>query len=54
MTWSEIFQGIVALAFAFVIIGAALKFVFSILYRLSGGYDREIRDELQDIRERLD
>ena len=54
MIWSDIIGGFVGLLLVFVIFACALKLVGGILYRLSGGYDREIRDELRDIRERLE
>ena len=53
MDWWYIFRGIIGFVLLFTIIACALKVVGGILFRLSGGYDREIRDELRDIRERL-
>ena len=52
--WADIILGIFGFVLVVTILACVLKFVGGVLYRISGGYDREIRDELQDIRERLD
>lgn len=52
--WADIILGVAGLLFVFVILAAFLKFVFQVLYRLSGGYEREILDELRDHREQQD
>ncbi|MDE0163822.1 MAG: hypothetical protein OXL36_01885 [Bryobacterales bacterium] len=51
MTLSEIAGALVGLAFIVLFAAAFLKFVSQVLYRLSGGYEREILDELRDHRE---
>lgn len=54
MTFWDVVIGLLGWLFVFLLFAAALKFVRNVLYRLSGGHDGEIRDELQEIRERLE
>lgn len=49
--WANIILVVFAVLFVFVMAAVFLKFVSQVLYRLSGGYEREILDELRDHRE---
>ena len=49
--WADIILVVFAVLFVFIIAAAFLKLVSQVLYRLSGGYEREILDELRDHRE---